>query len=174
MAMHSIQNGKALTEEEAKLLFSRHFASTKDRLHHFVWKLTRNETDTQDILQTTYLRLWQQIHAVGDDALPLLFTIARRLVIDHWRKTAGRTAPIEAAEEPASHEAEETLAYRESLRQLQNGIAQLPQKRQHIFRMVKEQGLSHEDVASRLGISRATVEKQIGLSLRFLRKEMDR
>ena len=63
---------------------------TKDRLYHFVWKLAQNETDTKDIIQTCYARLWQNIATVDDtrEVLPLLFTYARNLVIDYLRKKA--------------------------------------------------------------------------------------
>jgi hypothetical protein len=41
--------------------FNTIFFATKDRLYHFVWKLTKNETETKDIIQTCYARLWQNI-----------------------------------------------------------------------------------------------------------------
>src|SRR5688500_4022850 len=68
--------------------FNRIFFATKDRLYHFVWKLTQHETDTKDIIQNCYAQLWQKIATVDDtrDVLPLLFTYARNLVIDHLRK----------------------------------------------------------------------------------------
>jgi RNA polymerase sigma-70 factor (ECF subfamily) len=70
--------------------FNRIFYATKDRLYHFVWKLTQNETDTKDIIQMCYAQLWQKIATVDDtrEVLPLLFTYARNLVIDHLRKKA--------------------------------------------------------------------------------------
>ena len=156
--------------------FNRLFQSTKDRMHHFVWKLVRNETDTQDIIQNCYLRLWQNIAKVHEeeDIAPLLFTYARNLVIDHWRKTAGRQAPLTTEEETLGAPEQDHLEFKECLQQLETGIAQLPAKRKHIFKLVKEQGLSHKTVAEQLGISPATVEKQIVLSLRFLRKELGR
>jgi RNA polymerase sigma factor (sigma-70 family) len=156
--------------------FSRIFQSTKDRMYHFVWKMTRNEADTEDIIQNCYLRLWQQMETVdtSNDALPLLFTYARNLVTDHWRKTAGRQQPLADAPESIATPVEDHIDYKDSLRQLDAGIAQLPAKRRQIFKLVKEEGLSHQHVADHLGISPATVEKQVVLSLRFLRKELGR
>jgi RNA polymerase sigma-70 factor (family 1) len=159
--------------------FNRIFYATKDRLYHFVWKLTQNETETKDIIQNCYAQLWQKIAAVDDtrEVLPLLFTYARNLVIDHLRKKARQRLLMNQLQEDAHFscaepQAEQLMHYKERMQQLQTSIDQLPAKRKEIFTLVKQEGLSHKTVASQLGISPATVEKQVGLSLKFLRKEL--
>ncbi|OQP67747.1 RNA polymerase sigma-70 factor [Niastella populi] len=159
--------------------FNRIFFATKDRLYHFARKLTQNEADARDIIQNCYARLWQHIGTVDDtrEVLPLLFTYARNLVIDHLRKKARQQQLIHqlqqnAAPSEAIPQAEQLMHYKEKLQQLQSTIARLPAKRKQIFTLVKQEGLSHKTVADQLGISPATVEKQVGLSLRFLRNQM--
>jgi RNA polymerase sigma-70 factor (ECF subfamily) len=159
--------------------FNRIFFATKDRVYHFVWKLTQNETDSKDIIQNCYAQLWQKIATVDDtrEVLPLLFTYARNLVIDHLRKKARQRQLMDQLHQEtivpeAVPQAEQLIHYKERLQQLRSTIDQLPAKRKEIFTLVKQEGLSHKTVADQLGISPATVEKQIGLSLKFLRKEM--
>ena len=159
--------------------FNRIFYATKDRLYHFVWKLTQNETDTKDIIQMCYAQLWQKIATVDDnrEVLPLLFTYARNLVIDHLRKKARQRQLMNQLQQDAhlplaEPQAEQLMHYKERMQQLQSSIDQLPAKRKEIFTLVKQEGLSHKTVADQLGISPATVEKQVGLSLKFLRKEL--
>lgn len=167
-------SGTALSQK-----FNRIFFATKDRLHHFVWKLTQHETDTKDIIQNCYAQLWQKIATIDDthDVLPLLFTYARNGVIDHLRKKARQQVLLNQLQHhvPAidtiSH-AEQVISYKERLHQLQTSIDLLPAKRKEIFTLVKQEGLSHKKVADRLGISPATVEKQVGLSLQFLRRKL--
>jgi len=166
--------------ESHAIKFNAIFAATKDRLYHFVWKMTQNETDVKDILQNCYIRFWQKMDTINtdNDVLPLLFTYARNLVIDHLRKKARQRVLLDKLEQETSGEAgaavaEQQLSYKERLHQLQASIEQLPARRKQIFHLVKQEGLSHKTVADQLGISPATVEKQVGLSLRFLRKEMD-
>jgi RNA polymerase sigma-70 factor (ECF subfamily) len=159
--------------------FNRIFFATKDRLYHFVWKLTQHESDTRDIIQNCYTQLWQKITAIDDthDVLPLLFTYARNSVIDHMRKKARQQIMLSQLQQhtnevnDVSH-TELQISYKERLHQLQTSIDLLPAKRKEIFTLVKQQGLSHKKVADQLGISPATVEKQVGLSLQFLRKKM--
>lgn len=159
--------------------FNRIFYATKDRLYHFVWKLTQNDTDTKDIIQMCYTQLWQKIATVDDthEVLPLLFTYSRNLVIDHLRKRTRQQQLIDRLQQDApgvqaEPQAEQLMHYKERMQQLQSSIDQLPAKRKEIFTLVKQEGLSHKTVAHQLGISPATVEKQVGLSLKFLRKEL--
>lgn len=177
VAMPATQSVEAAVDCSQK--FNRIFFATKDRLYHFVWKLTQNESDTKDIIQNCYAQLWQNVATVDDtrEVLPLLFTYARNLVIDHLRKKARQRQLINQLQEDADcphaePQAEQLMHYKERMQQLQTTIDQLPAKRKEIFTLVKQEGLSHKTVANQLGISPATVEKQVGLSLKFLRKEL--
>lgn len=160
------------------LKFERVFAATKDRLHYFVAKLTGDPADTKDIIQECYLRLWQKIADVHEDndVLPLLFTYARHCVIDHLRKKASRKLLQQQLEQQAADTAATTADdnhhYYTQLARLQHSIDELPPRRKQIFTLVKQEGLSHKAVAQQLQISPDTVEKQVSLSLRFLREKL--
>lgn len=46
----------------------------------------------------------------------------------------------------------------------------MPEQRQRIYRMNREQGLSNEEIADRLGISKRSVENQVSLALKEIRE----
>jgi RNA polymerase sigma-70 factor (ECF subfamily) len=48
-------------------------------------------------------------------------------------------------------------------------VEHMPPQRQRIFKMSREQGISNDDIALKLGISKKTVENNITLALRELR-----
>lgn len=159
--------------------FEEIFRQTKDRLYHFTLKLTQNSDDAKDIIQECYTRLWEKLPAVDvkEEVLPLLLTYARHCFIDHLRKRerdsqflAGLSNTLPAAE---SASAESSLELDDTAKQLQALLDQLPAKRRQIFTLVKEDGLTHKEVADQLGIAAGTVEKQVSLSLRFLRKGLN-
>ncbi len=158
-------------------VFEEIFRDTKDRLYHFVFKLTRNNSDTQDILQESYSRLWEKRETidVSMDVLPLLLTYARNCFIDHLRKRERDQRFLDNLSEEAVEvaAAELSLDLKDKEKLLRVSLEQLPAKRRQIFGLVKEQGLSHKEVAEQLGITTGTVEKQVGLSLKFLRKELN-
>ena len=158
-------------------VFEEIFRDTKDRLYHFVFKLTRDNSDTQDILQESYSRLWERLDSidVSEDVLPLLLTYARNCFIDHLRKRERDQQFLNNLSEEAVEvaAAELSLDLKDKEKLLRVSLEQLPAKRRQIFGLVKEQGLSHKEVAEQLGIATGTVEKQVGLSLQFLRKELN-
>lgn len=159
--------------------FEEIFRQTKDRLYHFTLKLTQNSDDAKDIIQECYTRLWEKLPGIDthEAVLPLLLTYARHCFIDRLRRRerdtrflAGLSNTLEAAETAS---AEASLELNDTTRQLHALLDQLPAKRRQIFTLVKEDGLTHKEVADQLGIAAGTVEKQVTLSLRFLRKGLN-
>jgi RNA polymerase sigma-70 factor (ECF subfamily) len=48
----------------------------------------------------------------------------------------------------------------------------MPEQRQHIFRLSKEDGLSNEEIAQQLHISRRTVENQLYRAVSMLKEKI--
>ena len=63
------------------------------------------------------------------------------------------------------------LEYAELSRQVNALIDRMPAKRKQVFVLVREYGLSYEEVSERLGISKLTIKKHMNEALRFLREE---
>lgn len=55
---------------------------------------------------------------------------------------------------------------------LQKAIAQLPDRCREVFELSRFQGLSHQQIEEKLGISRKTVENHITKALRILREKL--
>jgi RNA polymerase sigma-70 factor (ECF subfamily) len=55
---------------------------------------------------------------------------------------------------------------------IEAAIAALPQKRQDIFRLAREEGLKYREIADQLKISVKTVETQMTLALKQLRESL--
>lgn len=158
--------------------FETLFHATKDRLHHFALKLTGHPAAAQDLIQDAYTRLWEKLPTLDTDTdvLPLLLTYARNTFIDQLRKRkqdARFLEHITGMPDAAPAAAEASLEMKDTLHQLHRSLEQLPARRREIFSLVKEQGFSHKEVAAHLGIAPGTVEKQVVLSLQFLRKELN-
>jgi RNA polymerase sigma-70 factor (ECF subfamily) len=55
---------------------------------------------------------------------------------------------------------------------IEESIASLPEKRQEIFRLSREDGLKYREIAKKLNISIKTVEAQMGLAIKTLREKL--
>ena len=65
-----------------------------------------------------------------------------------------------------------TVEARQRLAQLVAAVETLPPQTRRVFRLHKLEGLSHQQTAESLGISKSAVEKHISLALRLLTERM--
>ena len=155
-------------------LFDRLFELTRDKLYCFILKHTRNKHLTEDILQHCYMKLWEHLETVDVERVEnLLFTYARNAVIDHVRKKQSSVIVFSAVEEEQTSTVhiDRQLEYAELSKQVNALIDRMPAKRKQVFVLVREYGLSYEEVSERMGISKLTIKKHMNEALRFLRKE---
>jgi RNA polymerase sigma-70 factor (ECF subfamily) len=59
-----------------------------------------------------------------------------------------------------------TLQWKEYEQKIQEAVAQLPPKRQIVFRLCREENKSYDDVSNELGISRNTVKEHMVLAMK--------
>lgn len=128
----------------------------------------------EEIHQDIFIRFWNHRNNIDDDTniKAYLFTIARNLVIDFYRKAAkDRVLQLELREhikwsydhiEPLIH-AKETSDLLEMI------ISQLPQRRQQVFRMIKIDGKSYAETAQYFGVSISTVKDHMARASRFIK-----
>ncbi|WP_411035600.1 RNA polymerase sigma factor [Shinella sp. BYT-45] len=131
------------------------------RLRSFVRRIVGNPTTAEDVVQQAFANILDRL----DDNTPNSAYVARavrNLALNHLRD-ARRRADIEISDADLSEVADlrptpETVAlYRSELRHLLEVVAALPPRRREAFVFNKIEGLSYDDVAERMGISRNTV-----------------
>ena len=141
----------------------------------FVFQLTHSAVDAEDILQETFLKLW-----TSREQLPLIehignyiFIIARNKTVDHLRKIARQQQLVDQVWANISEAADALdlqLDARESQQLISNALSQLTEQKQAIFRLSRIEGLSHEDIAARIGLSKSRVKNLQVETLKHLRK----
>lgn len=128
--------------------------------------LLRNEQDAQEILQDTFLKIWE-IRAKLDPERSfkgLLYRIARNLVYNHLRNWAfdvkKKSELFKDQAEGYTH-VEEQIIYKENEVLVNAAICQLSEQCQKVFRLSKLDGKSHMEISKLLKISMATVNNHI-------------
>lgn len=60
----------------------------------------------------------------------------------------------------------------ELFQKIEESISELPEKRQEIFRLSRQEGLKYREIAEKMNISVKTVETQMGLAIKTLREKL--
>ncbi len=162
-----------------QVAFSYFYHKYKLPLYSNILRLTKSHDLATELLQEVFVKLWQKrsFTDTEKDFRAYLYTIAQHTVYDFFR-TASRQRKLReeliAANRtaPEYNPVDETLSYRESLEALHDGIAQLPPQCRHIFKLCKLEGMSHDEVASSLGISTATVNNHIVKATKILKRHL--
>lgn len=145
---------------------------------------TRSAEAAEDIVQDLYLKL-QGMEPPADLHSPeaYLYRIGSNLMLDRmkqqrrqsardatWGREAAGDGPEPVAEEAP---ADEAIASRQRLARLMAGLDTLPPKVAEAFRLHKFDGLTHAEVATRMGVSRSSVEKYLMTALKALMARVD-
>ncbi len=156
------------------------YISKRDDLVRFFAARLRSMSAAEDLIQDLYIRLASldpTEHVENPSAY--LYRLASNLMLDRLRsdRRSGvrdgawlqghrtEVAGEGVADEPS---AEQSVAARQRLAQVARAIAELPPKTKRAFELHKLEGLTQEETARALGVSRKTVEKQISAALQRL------
>jgi RNA polymerase sigma-70 factor (ECF subfamily) len=168
--------GKRIRKGDIKA-FDQFYGQYSQRLYGFAFSMLKNKEDAKEIVQETFLKLWKKREEL-DSSYSLksfLFSISYNLTIDLLRK---RTQDIGFqnylkdhfnAEAPRTDELAHFNELNDALVKLVN---ELPSQRRKVYLMSREEGLSHQEIAGKLGITIKTVENHINLALKFLREKL--
>jgi len=127
------------------------------------------DSDAPDLVQEVYLRMLSYPAAAIHEPRTFLFRAAANLVVDHLRKESYRRHDdvddvCEQVAAPAP-DPEETAMGDERLERFRTALAELPPLCRHAFVLNRFDGLTHAEIAERLGLSPKTVQRHIQKAL---------
>lgn len=166
--------GKVVTSSQAKAWFVREVLPLEAMLMRFLSKNWRNKSDLEDFRQEIYAQVLDAAEAnIPDQAKPFVFSVARNLLIDRFRRE--HIVPIEAVAEldtlkvPSDEPGpERSVVSRDLLRRLQLGIEQLPPRCREAVVLKRIEGLSRREIAQRMNIAEQTVSEYVAYGMRIL------
>jgi len=124
---------------------------------------TGDAARAEDLVQQTFLQMHRARGSFlpGAEVLPWAFAIARRLLIDGFRRGRREVLDTEEgrAEPPASGPtADELVQAQELANRIRSELARLPEAQRVAFELVKQEGLSLAEAAQVLGTTVAAVK----------------
>lgn len=167
----STENKSALVSELAAKQFSR--------LRGYLRRRVRNADDVPDLIQEVFLRLLRvPSHEVIRVPEAYIFTIARHVAQQHKLQVGVGDLTVELEEALAElrcgTEVDPVLqaSAQQCLEGLNTVVEHMPAKVQATFLMCRRDGLSMDEIAERLGISRPMAKKYLVRALVLLRKHL--
>ena len=162
-----VKNGDTLAFEE---LFNRYY----QKLKHFTHQFTKSEFIAEEIVQEVFINLW-----VKRDKIDLnlsfngyIYRITRNHLINHLKKIARDEKAQEEFWSNINKEKDdvsEQILDKEYSRYLEEAIRKLPKQKQLIFRLSREEGKSHYQIAEELGISKNTVKNHMVVAIKTIK-----
>ncbi|MDR0845520.1 MAG: RNA polymerase sigma-70 factor [Tannerella sp.] len=150
--------------------YNKLFASYYHPLCQFVYSLTENREDAEDIVQELFLHVWQDRKkiTITDSVSGYLYKMAKNMTLNHIRKETNYKKLLEKQEIPLSEEnnSMETAEFKAAL---SNCMKLLSARNREILLLDRIKGLRQQEIADKLSISVKTVKNQIWLSLQKLK-----
>src|SRR4029079_17347593 len=132
----------------------------------------------EDLAQETLLTVWRKASLYAGDKGSMttwVFAIARNLRIDRLRREVpwqqlpeGRLT--EASSEPLPDEA---MAEKERQERVQAALAELPPEQKDVVILAYLEGLSHSEIAERLGLPLGTVKSRMRIAYQKIRQTLE-
>jgi RNA polymerase sigma-70 factor (ECF subfamily) len=159
--------------------FRKLFHQYNRLLQPFVVKLTKSDFAAEEVLQEVFLKIWLYreklacvenpkayiVRIVSNESLNYL----RLLVKD--RRSFAAIPPMQATGFLAP---EQSMAYRETEKMIQEAVKQLPPGCQQIYRLSRDENKRIPEIASSLNLSDSTVKNQLVKALKIIRLHIAR
>lgn len=155
------------------------FIRHHDLLYNYLKSRLPEGYDADDIIQDIFLSLLEKKVAVdAEGACSLLLTIARNRLTDIYRRNARKNEILGYWERQHAAKAESTVEDRYVMKEISayfdHQVKSLPERRRAIYEMMELNGLSADQVAGMLSLSKRTVENSIYTARQYIRMAMER
>ena len=149
------------------------------RLHHFARVITRSPEVAEEIVEDVFVKLWSNRHRINEvENLTVYLYVAvknRSLNAISQKATDLIKAPFDDLDIEAGQVVSDPynlLVTAEMMKRMQQAVDNLPPRCKMIFKLVREDGLKHREVAEILNISINTVDVQMAIAIKKICAEL--
>ena len=147
------------------------------RVKNFAFGMIKNQDEAEEIAQNVFMKLWiNRLNLSTDNSLSsYIFTIVQNEVYDFFRdkyySLHYRESILSKAGIP-EYEIDSEYNIKEIKEIVSTTLESMPEQRRLVFRMSREQFLTNDEIATKLGLSKRTVEKHISLALATIKRNL--
>ena len=158
--------------------FRKLFELYGPRVKSYMMRQGADSTTAEDLAQETLLTVWRKAQLYSDEkgsATTWIFTIARNLRIDRLRREVSWQPLPENRDEEASDapDPEEEVTEKERRDKVRAVLATLPPDQSEVVTLSYVEGLSHSEIAERLGLPLGTVKSRMRLAYQKVKEAVE-
>lgn len=159
------------SEEQFKLVYEKYAASIQD----FLTYKYGSEYNPQDTIQDIFIKLWQNCNKVSlQKVKSYLFTLANNTTLNIIKHNKVVLNYQKIKPQDYTNESPEfLLEKKEFLILYQKALGNLKSEQRVAFLMNKADGLRHQEIADRLGVTKKVVEYRIYTAFNQLKEELE-
>jgi len=168
--IHQLADGN---EKAFQQFYNEHW----NRIYSLALAYLKSATQAQDIVQEVFLKVWTKREQLRNVEKPeaFVYIMGRNEVINALKKKISLVAMDEQASDYLPDDyllPPQAIDLKEMQQKINLAIDTLPAQQKLIFKLSREEGLNHEQIADRLGIERSTVKNHIVRALNTLRTKL--
>lgn len=154
-----------------KVLYGHYFKVVQKYISLFVPSKDNLDELTQDV----FVRIWEKRERLAgvESFQGYLFMLTRNMIFNYMRsmRVQQRTSELnETMDTAGEYHAENAFLYKQYYSIAVEGMEKLPPGRKRILKMSIEEGLTLDEIAEKLKITRAGVKKQLYAATAFVRQ----
>jgi RNA polymerase sigma-70 factor (ECF subfamily) len=139
----------------------------------------QDENLARELVQMVFVRVWEKRKKMAGvkSMEDFLFILARNTIYNYFRterRISVRERVYQSNREEEQNDTDHPLLAKEYSRILQNAIDQLPPQQRKIYVLAKQEGLNYREIASRLSLTRSTIQTHVKLGTRSIQRFLDR
>lgn len=153
--------------------FERVFLFYFNKVKYFVNGFIKSEADAEELAQDVFVRVWINRESIDPERNfnTYIYMSARNATMNFLRHKYVRDSfaadQMKAGEDFAS--SEHLVVVKEIDLLVDMALIKMPAQRKTVYEMNRREGLSNEEIAEKLNISKKTVENHMSLALKEIR-----
>ena len=164
--VEALCNGNHKAFEDIFIMYFR-------RVKVFIGGIIKSDADAEELAQDVFIKLWlnrEQID-VNKSLNAYLYAIARNATFNYLKHQMVEQSYLSDYEHNVSVDTPEEIYFALEIKLLiEMTVTQMPVQRRRIYNLSRDKGMSNEDIADQLNISKKTVENQLSLAFKEIRK----
>ena len=159
--------------------FEKIFHTYNAKLLPFVTSITKSREVAEEIMQEVFLKLWLQQSTLTtiDNPAAWLVRLSSNMALSYLQRQAIHSKAVNKLSHhssPAASSIEADIDAKKIQQHIAAAISSLPEKRQQVYKLSREEGLNRKQIAEQLGLSESTVKNQLNAALKHIQEHIEK